>query len=67
VCSAVSRGGQAARRDSSKVSHYTVQVRLLPPHRASGPLEARDPHVPLHYWRADADCSGHVPVDGPSL
>jgi hypothetical protein len=38
-----------------------------PPQRASGPLEAGDPHVPLHRRRDDDDSSGHVAADGPSL
>jgi hypothetical protein len=51
ACSAVSPGGQTAGRDSSEGSHDTVLVRLLPPQRASGALEAGDPHVPLHRRR----------------
>jgi hypothetical protein len=42
ACSAVSPGGQPARRDSSEGSHDTLLVRLFPPQRAFGPLEAGD-------------------------
>jgi hypothetical protein len=65
TCSTISLGGQPARRDSSEGSHDTLPVRLLPPQRASGPLEAEDPHIPLHHRRDNGDSSGHVPVDGP--
>jgi hypothetical protein len=62
-CSAVSPGGQPTRRDSAEGSHDALPVRLLPPQRASGPLEAGDPHVPLHRRRDDGDPSGHVAAD----
>jgi hypothetical protein len=67
ACSAVSPGGQTVARDSSEESHDTVPVRLLHPQCAFRPLEAGDPHVPLHSRRDDADSSGHAPVDGASL
>jgi hypothetical protein len=62
-------------RDLTTVSRVDRQLRLiknpgrhmLPPQRVSGPLEAGDPHVPLHCWRDDSDPSGHVAADGPSL
>jgi hypothetical protein len=44
-----------------------LPVRLLPPQRTIGPLEAGDPHVPLHCGRDDGDPSGHVAANGPSL
>jgi hypothetical protein len=67
ACSAISRERQAAGCDSSKWSHHIAPIRLLSPLRASRPLEARDPHLPLHRRRADANSSGYVPVDGHSL
>jgi hypothetical protein len=67
ACGAVSPGGQPVRCDSSKGSYDMVPVCLLPPQRASGPLEVEDPHVPLHHRWDDGDSSRHVPVDGPSL
>jgi hypothetical protein len=67
ACSTNSPGGQPARRDSVEGSHDTLLVRLLPPQRASRPLEAGDPHVPLHRRRDDGDPSRHVTTNGPSL
>jgi hypothetical protein len=67
ACSAVSPGGQPAWCDSAEGSHDTLPVWLFPPQRASGPLEAGDPHVPLHHRRDDGDPSGHVAADRPSL
>jgi hypothetical protein len=67
ACSAVSSGGQPARRYSSEGSHDMLPVWLLPPLRVSGPLEAGDSHVPLHRRRDDDDSSGHVTTDGPSV
>jgi hypothetical protein len=39
ACSAGSPGGQSTRHDSAEGSHDALPVRLLPPQRASGPLE----------------------------
>jgi hypothetical protein len=65
--SAVSPGGQPARCNSAEGSHDALPVRLLPPQCASRPLEAGDPHVPLHRRQDDGDPSGHVASDGPFL
>jgi hypothetical protein len=67
ACSAVSPGVQPSRHDSAEGSHDTLPVRLISPEHASGPLEARDPQVPLHRRRDDDDPSGYVATDEPSL